>query len=225
MADDDLTGDPGWSDGHPAGGVDSGRVALLGLPAAYAAALSAALEAVGLRTTVSDRLEHLPGVLASPAPAALVAAESATALLLASTGPWTAMAAVVVLVLARARPQDCATALQHGATGLITQDTDPHDAAVAVQLALRKQTVLPRELVRALWCPCGPPAPDLSAAERQWLQVLAAGGTVSGLAQRQASPEGEMYRRLSALYTRLGASNRTEALLAAHTHGLLTDRL
>lgn len=224
MSSDDLTatGSARLAD-EPAASADSGHVVLLGLPRTYAAALGMALAAVGLEPTVTDELEQLPAVLAVPDLTAVVAAESTTALLLASTGPWTAMAAVVVLVLARARPQDCAAALQQGATGLITPDADPRDAALAVQLAVRRQTVLPRELLVALSRPSGPPPPVLSAVDREWLRALAAGDTVAQLTQRHGSTEGQTYRQLSALYARMGAANRTDALLAAHQHGLLTE--
>jgi DNA-binding NarL/FixJ family response regulator len=65
----------------------------------------------------------------------------------------------------------------------------------------------------------------LSETERAWLRRLAAGGTVAGLARDCAYSEREMYRRLSDLYTRLGGRTRTEALLLAERHGLLSTRV
>ena len=66
-------------------------------------------------------------------------------------------------------------------------------------------------------------APALGQDERCWLRWLAGGKTVASLAVAACYSEREMYRLLRKLYTRLGASGRTEALLAAQRYGLLDD--
>lgn len=63
--------------------------------------------------------------------------------------------------------------------------------------------------------------PRLVVAERAWLRELAQGSTVTALARTAGYSEREMYRLLAKLYTRLAATGRTEALLAAERWGLL----
>jgi DNA-binding CsgD family transcriptional regulator len=53
------------------------------------------------------------------------------------------------------------------------------------------------------------------------LRHLADSGTVASLARTVGYSEREMYRLLGGVYARLGASNRTEALLLAERWGLL----
>jgi DNA-binding NarL/FixJ family response regulator len=69
------------------------------------------------------------------------------------------------------------------------------------------------------------PPPSLTDVEQAWLRRLAAGGTVAGLARGCGYSEREMYRRLSDMYSRLGARTRTEALLLAERFGLLDTRV
>ncbi len=53
------------------------------------------------------------------------------------------------------------------------------------------------------------------------IRALAAGSTVAQLAAESAFSEREMFRLLNELYTRIGVSNRTEAIVWASRHGLL----
>ncbi len=70
----------------------------------------------------------------------------------------------------------------------------------------------------------GPGAvPALAEHERRWLCPLADGTTVAALARRVGYVEREMHRLLAAFYRRLGASTRTEALLAAQRPDLLSE--
>ena len=61
----------------------------------------------------------------------------------------------------------------------------------------------------------------LSARDVAWLRALADGVTVSSLARASGYSQREMYRLLAALYARLGADSRTDALLRADRAGLL----
>ena len=208
---------------RPPAATHTGQVALLGLPAACAVELAPALAAVGVHATVHADLSRLPAVLALPDLAALVAPQRASASLLAATGPWTSTPVRVVLELTSGQVEDCAAALDDGATGVFAPGGDVRDAATAVQLALRGQTVLPRPLAVALSALPAPRPPSVTAEERRWLRALAVGATVTLLAEGCARSEHDVYRRLAALYSRLGAGDRTEALLAAHRWGLLSD--
>jgi DNA-binding NarL/FixJ family response regulator len=81
--------------------------------------------------------------------------------------------------------------------------------------------LLPREIARQMCRRTVAPAPEVSSLERAWLRYLAGSGTVTGLARASGYSEREMYRLLGALYRRLGAANRTEALLLAERWGML----
>jgi DNA-binding CsgD family transcriptional regulator len=61
----------------------------------------------------------------------------------------------------------------------------------------------------------------LTVEELTWLRSLAAGETVTELSLSLGYSERELYRRLRRLYTRMGASGRTDALLRAVRWGLL----
>ncbi|HEX8630188.1 MAG TPA: hypothetical protein VF755_18680, partial [Catenuloplanes sp.] len=58
--------------------------------------------------------------------------------------------------------------------------------------------------------------------EVSWLRALVDGVTVASLARAVGYSQREMYRVLASLYARLGADNRTGALLHADRWGLLT---
>jgi hypothetical protein len=66
-----------------------------------------------------------------------------------------------------------------------------------------------------------PSGPPLRPEEIGWLRALAAGGTVTQLAEAAAVGERDMYRLLGGPSFRVGASNRTEAIAAAERLGLL----
>lgn len=69
-----------------------------------------------------------------------------------------------------------------------------------------------------------PTSPDagsyISEEESGWLRSLAAGITVAGLADRVGYSERETYRTLGELYTKIGVTNRTQAIIWATRHGV-----
>jgi DNA-binding CsgD family transcriptional regulator len=77
------------------------------------------------------------------------------------------------------------------------------------------------------WRSGGPASPTRSTSpqfvprEVEWLKALASGGTVAALAQANEFSEREMYRLIGALYSKLGASNRSEAVALAKQRGLI----
>jgi DNA-binding NarL/FixJ family response regulator len=90
-----------------------------------------------------------------------------------------------------------------------------------VRAAAAGQTLLPRQVARGMSRSQTGPVPQLQAHERGWLRHLAESGTMANLATASGYSEREMYRLLGSVYTRLGAANRTEALLLAERWGLL----
>ena len=128
-----------------------------------------------------------------------------------------------VLVVEEADAQAYADALRMGATGVVSTAMELEDAVAVIRCAALGQTLMPASVARSLCRPLSGPAPSLTGSERGWLRGLADGGTVSGLARMSGYSEREMYRLLSAVYARLGAASRTEALLLAERWGLLTE--
>jgi DNA-binding CsgD family transcriptional regulator len=117
-----------------------------------------------------------------------------------------------------------ANALQAGATGVIPMDAGFDQVVAVVKAASAGLTLLPRLMAKALCRPQAGPPPQLLPRERRWLRHLADSGTVGSLAGEAGYSEREMYRLLGGLYGRLGASNRTEALLLAERWGMLQDQ-
>ncbi|NNL69033.1 MAG: hypothetical protein HKO70_03645 [Acidimicrobiia bacterium] len=58
--------------------------------------------------------------------------------------------------------------------------------------------------------------------ERAWLERLGHGWSVTRLAAHAGLSRREMNRRLKALYNKLGATNKQQALVAATKQGILT---
>jgi DNA-binding NarL/FixJ family response regulator len=107
-------------------------------------------------------------------------------------------------------------------TAVLPVSASEDDVAVAVAGAWRDLTCLPAAAARTLTGEAAGAAPvTLTPREVAWLRSLADGTTVAGLARSAGYSSREMYRLLAALYTRLGTTNRTEALLRADRYGLL----
>lgn len=195
---------------------------LAGLPPVYAHGMSALLAGGGLPFRVVPDLALLPGVLAGPGPFVVVMpAARAVAVLPDGAVP---AGHVLVVVVDTLTPEACAAALRAGVTGLLSVDDPADDVLLVLRAACQGRVVLPRAVATALCRPATVVPPALLPQEQEWLRRLAAGGTVSGLARSCGYSEREMYRRLSALYLRLGARTRTEALLLAERFGLLSAR-
>jgi DNA-binding NarL/FixJ family response regulator len=113
-------------------------------------------------------------------------------------------------------------ALRAGANTAIGRDVDPDRLIEALALALKGRTVMPTEVAREIAeGPAEPATIDLTDGERRWLQALADGRTVAEIADEAAYSHREMHRTLRALYKRLGAANRAQALTSATRQGLI----
>jgi DNA-binding NarL/FixJ family response regulator len=203
---------------------DQLEVVLGGLPPVYARGLQTLLHDSGAVGTVIQDFGPLGVLLAGPKPLVVIVPDLAHLAAALPAAPAFARHAVVVLV-DEASPDTCADALRAGATGVITPLDDPQDVLAVLRCAGRGQTVLARAVVQALCRPATLKPPSLTDDEQAWLRRLAAGGTVAGLARGCGYSEREMYRRLSDMYSRLGARTRTEALLLAERFGLLDTRV
>jgi DNA-binding NarL/FixJ family response regulator len=151
----------------------------------------------------------------------VAASESAGVLSMARESTGVPVAAVHVVE--EVTTEVYTAALQVGATGVVAMDAEFDQVVAVVRAAASGLTLLPRRVAKALCRTQAGPVPQLLPRERTWLRHLADSGTVGGLAGEFGYSEREMYRLLGALYSRLGASNRTEALLLAERSGLLQE--
>jgi len=204
------------------------RVVLAGLPPIYRHGLAAGFAAAGMVCSPLTSMAELSGLLAellAPGVGAfvvIVAAEEVPALNTV-LGDAEARDVPLVHVVDDATPEASAEALRLGATGVIALDAELNQVIGVVRAAAEGQTLLPRQVARSLCRSQAGPVPQLLAKERDWLRHLADCGTVAGLARTVGYSEREMYRLLGGVYARLGAGNRTEALLLAERWGLLED--
>jgi DNA-binding NarL/FixJ family response regulator len=113
-------------------------------------------------------------------------------------------------------------ALRAGANTAVGHDAEPGRLVEAIALALDGCTVMPTEVAREIAAgPAEPATIELNDRERVWLQALADGRTVAEIADEAAYSHREMHRTLRALYKRLGAANRAQALTSATRQGLI----
>lgn len=219
--------DPGGSRVFPrdvaAAGAAGGRsvdlgvdVVLAGLPPVYAHGLHAGLTATGLRCTVA-RAATAGDLSGEPGRALVVVQPSGADP--ATDGPPRAQ----VRVLADGSAQAYSDALQAGATGAFPPDAELGDIVRVLLCAGLGLTLLPVDVARGLSRPSTGPGPQLTSRELQYLRLLAGGATVASLSRQFAHSERDMYRLLSGVYQRLGARNRTDALLLAQRFGLLDE--
>lgn len=197
-------------------------VAVVDLPTIYRYGLLAALAAAGIRGTTPTSPSEWAGLLDGVEPLVVVVSEKGAAQLeqvLADADP----AVPVVQVLTDLSAERCAHALGEGATGVLRVEADLGDVVAVVRAAAAQETLLPRKVAVSLCGATGAPVPELRAQELQWLRRLADAATVASLARQSGYSEREMYRLLNGVYARLGATNRTDALLRAQRHGLLDD--
>lgn len=115
-------------------------------------------------------------------------------------------------------------AIRAGAQSVVHRNVEPAALRRAVDATADGQAVMPASVAEALASgldaadPAGRP---LTAAELEWLHRLATGATVGQLAVGVGYSERAMFRRLQAVYRRLGVSTRIEAVVLAQERGWL----
>jgi DNA-binding NarL/FixJ family response regulator len=130
----------------------------------------------------------------------------------------------VIAVLADTSIRTHVQALLSGAVTAVARGAPPEIIREVFEKAIAGRSVLPVDVVRALTTSQQPPEEDEhvpSVQEISWLRELALGTTVAQLADRAGYSERAMFRLLRALYLRIGARNRTEALMLAQDRGWL----
>lgn len=138
---------------------------------------------------------------------------------------WARRAPVVALV----EPGDAETvahALHHGAVAAVEWQAETARIVQVAEAAARGDALLPSAIARGLPAHGVDPhaeRPHVEEEELEWLEELAQGSTVVDLADNYGYSERVMFRRLHDLYGRLGAANRSEALINAVRFGLLRE--
>lgn len=131
----------------------------------------------------------------------------------------------VVAVVPNLTVASLARMMRSGAAGTV-DDGDSEDVVLEVLAAtLAERASIRLDHLRSL----AELVPDtenleawLSEEEASWLRMMSEGVTVGELAERVGYSERAMFRLLRHLYRRIGAHNRTEALLWASRSGLLS---
>jgi two-component system nitrate/nitrite response regulator NarL len=121
-------------------------------------------------------------------------------------------------------PGPAAEALRAGAEGFLPKTSEPADLLHPLVAILDGWAVLPAELLGALLAPARGvrPAPaELDEAERQLLQLIAAGATTTEIAVQLHVSERTVKRLTATLLRKLRVSSRTEAAALAGSAGLL----
>jgi DNA-binding NarL/FixJ family response regulator len=131
---------------------------------------------------------------------------------------------VVVAVLTDTSVSSYLKALSGGAATAVPRNAPPQRLRQVFEEAVRGMSLLPIGVVRAL-ARTGTVSEQVEGApsnrERNWLQELASGTTVTQLAEQSGYSERSMYRLLQDLYRRIGVRTRTEALIRAYEQGWL----
>ena len=118
-----------------------------------------------------------------------------------------------VLLISGAGRMAPAAARAAGASGFISKDADSREVVAAVRtVGLGMTTFAPKD---------EQPAPPLSEREREVLDLIAAGSTNKEIAERLFLSPYTVKEHTSALYRKLGARNRADAVQRAQRIGLL----
>ncbi len=131
----------------------------------------------------------------------------------------------IVILTMYAGDEQLFEALDAGASAFVPKNA-PTDEVVE---AARHAASMPgsfsaRDLAEALRRRMTPQGPQLSPREREVLDLLADGLSVSLISQRLFISESTTKTHISKLYDKLGAANRAQALMTALRLGLLKDR-
>jgi DNA-binding NarL/FixJ family response regulator len=117
-------------------------------------------------------------------------------------------------------------ALRAGATGFLLKRVPPQDVVDAVRIVARGDSLLFPASIRRLAqrdaAAAGRTLPDLTARERQVLALVAAGRTNAEIAGELVLGVETVKTHVANLLTKLGARDRTQAVIAAYESGFVS---
>jgi two-component system response regulator DesR len=125
----------------------------------------------------------------------------------------TASPSTRVLLISGAGRMSPAAARAAGASGFVSKDLEARDVAAAVRMVGLGMKMFPPKSDQ--------PAPLLTSREREVLEAIAAGQTNREIAERLYLSPHTVKEHTSALYRKLRARNRAEAVQRAQRIGLL----
>jgi DNA-binding NarL/FixJ family response regulator len=113
-------------------------------------------------------------------------------------------------------------AIDAGATGYLLKDADPDELLRGVRAAAAGEAPFSPKAAKALLTRASRPQPEaeLTAREREVLACVAAGLPNKLIARRLAISEKTVKSHLTSVFQRIGVTDRTQAALWAHRHGL-----
>lgn len=131
-----------------------------------------------------------------------------------------ALPAAKILILTSFGTSDgIARSLQAGAVGAFMKTADDGELVTAIRKVMRGERVISPEVRRML--NEDPPVPELSSRQREILNAIATGLTNKEIAATLSVRKDTVEDYLRMLFSKLGASNRTEAVAIALRKQLL----
>jgi DNA-binding NarL/FixJ family response regulator len=199
------------ADDHPV--IRDGLAALLGAVEGIEVVATAGSGDEAVRVTVARRPDVLVVDLHMPGGTDGVAATRAVRAAVPEVG---------VLVLTMLDDDaSVRAALDAGAGGYVLKGDSRQQIVRAIHAVAAGATFLGAGVTpRALGDPGPDPFVDLTARERQILDLLAAGLTTAAIAARLGVAAKTVTNNLSAIFAKLGVTGRVEAALLARDHGL-----
>ena len=115
-------------------------------------------------------------------------------------------------------------ALDAGASAFVPKDA-PADEVIAAarHAAVSPQAFTAADLSNAMQRRLTPSGPQLTARERQVLELLASGLGVAAISKQLFISESTTKTHISKVYDKLGAANRAQALMSAMKAGLIRN--
>lgn len=115
-------------------------------------------------------------------------------------------------------------ALESGASAFVPKDAPSDDVVAAARhAAASPRSFVANDMADAMRRRMNPTGPQLTARERQVLELLAQGLGVAGISRKLYISDSTTKTHISKLYEKLGAANRAQAIMAAVRAGLVDD--
>jgi DNA-binding NarL/FixJ family response regulator len=194
------------------------RVGVFNAPPVYVIGLTGLTEANGYMVESVDNPRRW--VIGQPNPVLLLGIRSPSDLEIVSELRSLAPSSVLVTLIDQFAFESVRESLMAGASGTVSRDAGVREIALALEAAIQCNSIIPTDFAYRMAAQTSDrPRPLLQDSELTWLQSLARSATVADLGESAGYSEREMYRRLNAIYRKMGVRSRTEALLKASRLG------